>query len=127
MRAPAARAPARQTASASAGLALRATARQPAVVGTPSTSTMSLTASRGPSPPRSSLVMNVLKATPPLLPPRDRHVAVRLSRRRVHRTGRLPAARPHVVEHLHHVQQVLLVAELAVARVDEAREPRLRR
>ena len=59
IRAPAARAPARQAASAVAGAALRSTARDPAVVGTPATSMMSLTASRGPAPAVSSLVMNV--------------------------------------------------------------------
>src|SRR3954454_18969428 len=56
-RAPAARAPARQEASASAGFAVSAIALDPHVVGTPSTSMMSLTATRGPSPDASSLVM----------------------------------------------------------------------
>src|SRR3954469_20239231 len=53
MRAPAARAPARQGASAEAGSAVWAPARQPAVVGTPAMSMMSLTASRGPVAPAS--------------------------------------------------------------------------
>src|SRR4051812_46489503 len=60
MRAPVALAPARHGASAVAGCALRCKAREPAVVGTPSTSMMSLTASRGPSPVVSSVVMKVL-------------------------------------------------------------------
>src|SRR5690242_17269698 len=60
IRAPAARAPARHAASAVAGAALCSTARDPAVVGTPATSMMSLTASRGPGPDVSILVMNVL-------------------------------------------------------------------
>ena len=47
----AARRPARQTASAAAGSASRATARQPAVVGSPAMSSRSLTATRSPVPP----------------------------------------------------------------------------
>jgi hypothetical protein len=47
-RRPAARAPAMQAASAAAGPAVSATARLPAVVGTPLTSIRSLTASRMP-------------------------------------------------------------------------------
>src|SRR3954470_7634051 len=53
MRAPAARAPARQGASAAAGWAVSARARQPAVVGSPAMSMRSLTASRGPVAPGS--------------------------------------------------------------------------
>src|SRR5207302_40678 len=60
MRASAARAPAMQRASFSAGAAASATARQPAVVGTPSTSMRSLTASLGPRPDESNWAMNVL-------------------------------------------------------------------
>jgi hypothetical protein len=58
-RAPAAREPARHEASRNAGSARSATARQPAVVTTPSTSMMSLTATRIPLPLASSFVMNV--------------------------------------------------------------------
>src|SRR3954471_19994778 len=60
MRAPAALAPARHGASAAAGRALRSKAGEPPVVGTPSMSMMSLTASRGPSPVVSNFVMKVL-------------------------------------------------------------------
>src|SRR5438067_10402621 len=60
IRAPAARAPARHAASANAGVASSATALQPAVVGTPSTSMRSLTARWTPSPDVSNRVMNVL-------------------------------------------------------------------
>src|SRR5205085_8213185 len=60
MRAPAARKPRRHAASVSAGPAASATALHPAVVGTPSTSMMSLTATRGPSPVASSRVIHVL-------------------------------------------------------------------
>src|SRR5579884_2889802 len=60
MRAPAARAPARQGASSPAGAAEAATTRLPAVVGTPATSIRSFTASRGPEPgPGSRAVMKV--------------------------------------------------------------------
>ena len=59
-RAPAARRPARQAASAEAASAVRSTARHPAVVGTPSMSMRSFTATRGPSPEVSSFVMNVV-------------------------------------------------------------------
>ncbi len=65
MRAPAARAPARQAASAPAGTASLATARHPAVVGTPSMSMRSLTANRTPGPDVSKRVMNVDIAVPP--------------------------------------------------------------
>src|SRR5436305_7114861 len=64
IRAPAARAPARHAASAAAGAAVRSTAGDPAVVGTPATSMMSLTASRGPVPVVSSVVMNMLMVSP---------------------------------------------------------------
>jgi len=60
IRASAARAPARQAASATAGVAVLATARHPAGVGTPATSMRSLTASRGPAPVASRVVMNVV-------------------------------------------------------------------
>ena len=59
MRAPAALAPARQAASRMAGTASLATARHPAVVGTPSMSIRSFTASRTPGPEASNRVMNV--------------------------------------------------------------------
>ncbi len=60
MRAPAARAPARQRASRVARIARSATTRLPAVVASPSTSMRSFTASRNPEPgATSSLVMNV--------------------------------------------------------------------
>ncbi len=59
MRASAARAPARQAASRAAGVATSATARQPAVVGTPATSMRSLTARRGPVPDPPMAVMKV--------------------------------------------------------------------
>src|SRR5256885_3769471 len=54
IRVPAARAPARQAASAVAGDAVSARAFDPHVVGTPSTSMMSFTASRAPDPAASS-------------------------------------------------------------------------
>ena len=50
IRAPASRAPARQAASRPAGTALSATARHPAVVGSPTMSMRSLTARRTPDP-----------------------------------------------------------------------------
>ena len=60
IRAPAARAPDRQAASRGAGFATCSTAREPAVVGIPSTSMRSLTASRVPLPlVVSSFVMKV--------------------------------------------------------------------
>src|SRR5579864_8203040 len=58
-RAPAARNPARHAASSAAGLATRSTAREPAVVGMPSTSSRSFTATRGPVPEPSSIVIHV--------------------------------------------------------------------
>ncbi len=58
-RAPAARHPDRHAASRAAGDARRSTALDPAVVGVPATSMMSLTATRGPSPPSSRRVMKV--------------------------------------------------------------------
>ena len=64
MRTPAARAPASNGASAAAGLARSATARHPAVVGTPSMSMRSFTASRTPVPPSSKRVMNVATGEP---------------------------------------------------------------
>src|SRR5690606_26052676 len=60
LRAPWARAEATTGASAAAGPARSATARQPAVVGSPATSTASLTASRGPSPGASVLMIQVV-------------------------------------------------------------------
>src|SRR5712691_349141 len=64
IRAPAARAVATTGASAWAGSAISATTGQPAVVGVPSTSMQSFTASRGPSPSLAgSRVTQVL--TPP--------------------------------------------------------------
>src|SRR3954454_2203328 len=63
-RAPAARAPARHAASRGAGTAVRSSAREPPVVGTPSTSMMSFTATRGPLPELSRRVMNVLIRRP---------------------------------------------------------------
>src|SRR5207248_1618081 len=51
-------------ASAVAGPAVRSTARQPAVVGSPSTSTRSLTATRGPLPDPAVLVMKVDTSEP---------------------------------------------------------------
>ena len=60
MRAPAARAPASNGASTTAGCAERATTRHPAVVSTPSTSIRSFTARRMPLPDVSNRVMKVL-------------------------------------------------------------------
>src|SRR6266516_7694751 len=59
IRAPARRAAATTGASAAAGLACSATTWQPAVVGRPSTSMQSLTASRGPSPGASRRTIQV--------------------------------------------------------------------
>jgi hypothetical protein len=59
IRAPAARAPARHGAPRSAAAAVAASARLPAVVGTPATSIRSLTASRAPLPDPGTRVMKV--------------------------------------------------------------------
>src|SRR3984885_15327650 len=64
-RAPAARRPARQAASAPAGMAVSARTRDPAVVGMPAMSMRSLTATRGPGPVLSKDAMNVADRLPP--------------------------------------------------------------
>ena len=62
---PAARRPARQAASASAGAADSATTWDPAVVGIPAMSIRSFTATRSPGPWGEKVVMNVADTSPP--------------------------------------------------------------
>src|SRR5205807_8791584 len=123
-RAPALRAPARHAASRSAGCALRSSAFDPAVVGTPSTSMMSLTARRTPEPCDCILVMKVDIgcACCRRLRPRSAGSAAREARaqalERHHRAFRAAANRWHQAEltrELVHVVEGAIASDAPVA------------